>query len=302
MKAFEDATGEALDETKKEIASEELIITGGLGEDIGTDKATAIVNDIKTEIIKNNTSDTTQIAETINNVVNNYNVTINANQQQQLEELMEKISKQDYDYKEMKNTLKGISDTIEEKLEAIGEGIDKNFFEKIFETIKGWFTGFGEWISGLFTNKEEDLGILGQTDDSLLGENAIIDATNENAINLPSSEDVEGFFAKIWNWFTGLFKNDNNESTEIDSSINDSTNESSNSDNDIINSIVENETIEENVQPDSTDNSELNNDINSESSETLDNSVENNDNTQTIEDSTVESTHNYNDEASNLIQ
>ena len=35
-----------------------------------------------------------------------------------------------------------------------------------------------------------------------LGENAVIDATNENAINLPSSEQVEGFFAKIWHWFT----------------------------------------------------------------------------------------------------
>ena len=72
MKAFEDATGEPLDETKKEIASEELVITGDLGEDIGQDKATGVINDIKTEIIKNNTQDTIQIADTINNVTNNY--------------------------------------------------------------------------------------------------------------------------------------------------------------------------------------------------------------------------------------
>ena len=56
MKAFEDATGEPLDEEKKEIASEELIITGDLADDIGgdsgQDKATGIINDIKTEIIK----------------------------------------------------------------------------------------------------------------------------------------------------------------------------------------------------------------------------------------------------------
>ena len=48
MKAFEDATGEPLDEDKKELASEELITTGDLGEDIGQDKATGIVNDVKT--------------------------------------------------------------------------------------------------------------------------------------------------------------------------------------------------------------------------------------------------------------
>ena len=53
MKAFEDSTGKPLEEEKKELASEELIITGSLGEDIGADKATGIVNDIKTEIIKN---------------------------------------------------------------------------------------------------------------------------------------------------------------------------------------------------------------------------------------------------------
>ena len=76
MKAFEDATGEPLDEEKKEIASEELVITGDLGEDIGQDKATGVINDIKTEIIKNNTQDTIQIADTINNVTNNYNITL----------------------------------------------------------------------------------------------------------------------------------------------------------------------------------------------------------------------------------
>ena len=48
MKAFEDSTGKPLEEEKKELASEELIITGDLGEDIGADKATGIVNDIKT--------------------------------------------------------------------------------------------------------------------------------------------------------------------------------------------------------------------------------------------------------------
>ena len=98
MKAFEDSTGKPLEEEKKELASEELIITGDLGEDIGADKATGIVNDIKTEIIKNNTSDTIQIADTINNITNNYNVTLTPEQQKQLEDLMAKIAKQDYDY------------------------------------------------------------------------------------------------------------------------------------------------------------------------------------------------------------
>ena len=273
MKAFEDATGKALDETKKEIASEELIITGSLGEDIGADKATAIVNDIKTEIIKNNTSDTTQIAETINNVVNNYNITINASQQQQLEELMKKISEQDYNYNEMKKTLNGIKNTIEEKLEAIGEGIDRGFFENIFKTIKDWFTGFGEWFNGLFSNKEEDSGILGSTNDALLGENAIIDATDESTINLPSSEEVEGFFAKIWNWFTGLFNSDNSNKVE-DNNTTPSSKEESNSgstEDSSVDSLEQNSTVDENVQPDSSVENEPQDNENTNDSSNFDN-------------------------------
>ena len=255
MKAFEDATGETLDEDKKELASEELIITGDLGEDIGADKATGIVNDIKTEIIKNNTSDTIQIADTINNVTNNYNITLSSEQQKQLEDLMTKISQQDYNYKEMKNTLNGIKDTVAEKLDAIGEGPSKGFFE----TIKGWFESIGDWFKNIFdTNKEENLGILGSTNDELLGENAVIDATNENAINLPSSEEVEGFFAKIWHWFTGLFTNNdsnnnveenNNTNNESTMSVDDNSNPS---DNEEVNSLEENSTVDENVQPDSS--------------------------------------------------
>jgi len=153
MKAFEDATGTSLDEDKKEIASEELIITGDLGEDIGADKATGIVNDIKTEIIKNNTSDTIQIADTINNVTNNYNVTLSSEQQKQLEDLMSKISQQDYDYKNMKDTLNGIKDTVSEKLDAIGEGHSKGFFE----TIKGWFEGIGDWFKNLFNGNKRKI-------------------------------------------------------------------------------------------------------------------------------------------------
>lgn len=252
MKAFEDATGESLDEDKKELASEELIITGDLGEDIGADKATGIVNDIKTEIIKNNTSDTIQIADTINNVTNNYNVTLTAEQQEQLEELMSKISQQDYDYKEMKDTLNSIKDTVYEKLDELGEGPSKGFFE----AIKDWFKGIGDWFKSLFNgNKEDDLGILGSTNDELLGENAVIDATDKNAINLPSSEEVEGFFAKIWNWFTGLFNNGDSNNTEDTNNDNytTSTEESTNDNNDdAVNSLEENSTTDENVQPDST--------------------------------------------------
>ncbi|MGL5329011.1 MAG: DUF1002 domain-containing protein [Peptostreptococcaceae bacterium] len=205
MKAFEDATGEPLDEDKKEIASEELIITGGLADELGgektdQDKAAGIINDIKTEVIKNNTSDTIQIAETINNITNNYNITLSPETEKQLVALMGRIAEQNYDYNSIKNSLESVKDTVNDNLVDAGV-INPGFFE----SIKNWFTSVGDKIAGIFDNTDKDLGILGNTNDSLLGDNALIDSTDKEAINLPSSEEVEGFFAKIWNWFTGLF-------------------------------------------------------------------------------------------------
>lgn len=243
MKAFEDATGEPLDEDKKELASEELITTGDLGDDIGQDKATGIVNDVKTEIIKNNTKDTVQIAETINNVVNNYNVTLTDEQMTKLESLMEKISKQDYNYNEMKNALESVSDVVNENLSAIGENVNTGFFDG----IKNFFAGIGDWFKGLFGGESNDSSILDNTNDSLLGENAQIDATDKSTINLPSSEQVEGFFAKIWNWFTGLFNNnsDNNQNNTNQTEL--APNEESNTTEETNNVVDENNSSEETI-------------------------------------------------------
>lgn len=216
MKAFEDATGEPLDEEKKEIASEELVITGDLGEDIGQDKATGVINDIKTEIIKNNTQDTIQIADTINNVTNNYNITLTPEQQQKLESLMAKVAAQDYDYKEMKDALNSVKDVVNQKLDEMGEKVSTG----VIDSIKEWFTGIGDWFTGLFNNNDKDLGILETTNDNLLGDNVVVDATDKDAIKLPTTEETKGFFQKIWDWFTGLFDNntDTNESENNENS------------------------------------------------------------------------------------
>ena len=225
MKAFEDATGEKLDEDKKEIASEELVVTGDIAGEVGADKATGIVNDIKVEIIKENTKDTVQIAETIVNVTNNYGVTLTDQQKADLEVLMKKVSEQEYDYSQIKDTLEEIGQGVEDKLEKIGEAIDKGSWENIKDTVSGWFESIGDWFSGIFSDIENELGILGETNDDLLGENVVVDATEEEAITPEIDEEgsnettqEKGFFEKIWDWFTGLFSSDDSDtSTETES-------------------------------------------------------------------------------------
>ncbi len=204
MKAFEDATGEKLDETKKELASEELITTSELANDIGQDKATGIVNDIKTEIIKNNTSDTAAIADTINNITNNYNITLTDDQQVQVASLMKKISEQDYDYSQMKDTLKNVSDNVNENLKALGEKVKSSgFWDSLKTSISNFFSSF---------SKNNDLGILETTNDNILGDNTIINATESDAVRTSTKDNS--------NWFKKLFSSkkastDNSSSEEI---------------------------------------------------------------------------------------
>ncbi|NME84255.1 DUF1002 domain-containing protein [Clostridium sp. SM-530-WT-3G] len=204
--AFEDATGEKLDETKKELASQELITTSDLGDQIGQDEATGIVNDVKADIIKNGTKDTTQIANTINNVTNNYNVTLNQDQEKQLQNLMSKIAEQDYDYSKLKNTFKNVSEVVDEGLE--GSGI------KVKHTTDGFFQAIGDWFSNLFSNK--DLGILEQTNENELGDNVKVDATNKEALK-NVAEKGKGFFQSIKDWLFGTYKS-NNDSNDNSSS------------------------------------------------------------------------------------
>lgn len=230
MKAFEDASGEKLDETKKEIASEELVVTGNLGDEVGQEKATGVMNDIKSEIIKNGTSDVIQIADTINNITNNYNITLTPEQKKQVEDIMAKISKQDYNYSNMKNTLENVKDNVNEELNNIGEGNNEGFFTKV-----------KDWFAGIFSGGSGNVGILNNTNEDALGSNAVIDSTDKDVLNTSnnssenntnnstSNGDVDqnagdqdnelknnlndqnnekqedGFFTKLVNWVKGLF-------------------------------------------------------------------------------------------------
>ena len=73
--AYETATGQPLDRTKKDVATQELVVTQTISNQVGSDAATLIVNDVKANVIMNNVTDESQIdaivETTVNNVVNN---------------------------------------------------------------------------------------------------------------------------------------------------------------------------------------------------------------------------------------
>ena len=90
--AYEQASGEKLNPQKKELATEELVITGQLADNVGQKEATAIVNEAKTEIISQNITDITVIQNIVNEAASDNNAQLTQDQLDMVTELLDKIS------------------------------------------------------------------------------------------------------------------------------------------------------------------------------------------------------------------
>lgn len=106
--AYETANDVTLDEEKKDLANEELVTTGNLADAVGQSKATAVINETKLQVIENNVTDIGEINNIVNNVSNNYDVTISQDQSDEIAALMQKIAQQDYDITQLKATLERV--------------------------------------------------------------------------------------------------------------------------------------------------------------------------------------------------
>ena len=83
--AYETATGEQLDSTKKELATEEMVVTGSLADEVGKNDATTVMNNSKMQVIKDNVQNADEI----------YNIVVN-------------VAQQDYNYDDVKATLEQV--------------------------------------------------------------------------------------------------------------------------------------------------------------------------------------------------
>ena len=182
MMAYEAASGETLDEGQKEAATQELVTTGELADAIGSEQATDLMNKVKEEVIEDNISSPEEIQGVVQDAADSYNITLTEDQMNKIVSLMESISQYDYDVKALKNTLDNLS------------GKDNGFFSNIWSSIKGIFTG-----------GDSDGGIISQTKDDLLGDNAIIDSTLDAVQSAADGDDDGGFWSKIVNFFKDLF-------------------------------------------------------------------------------------------------
>ena len=191
FKAYETATDEKLDEAKVELASQELVKTMELSEDIGQDEATNLMSAVKEEVIVQGLTSTDEISESLETYLENNKIELTDEQKDALIQLMLDISKQEYSVDDVKNAYKDIKETVQTVKETTEEAM--NFFEKVWN----WITTTWQKITGTYDKiasteeaqaVKEQLGILAQTNDNLLGDNTVVTITEGQDILDEASE------------------------------------------------------------------------------------------------------------------
>lgn len=137
LKGFENSSkGSKIDEEKKKTANEELATTALLGDKIGKDEAAKVINDIKTQVLKNKPKTEEEIKNIVVNVINNYNIKLSSEDIQKITSLMKKINGLNINFADVKNQLNEVSGKLKEVLSSEQA---QGLFAKIVEAIKSFF-------------------------------------------------------------------------------------------------------------------------------------------------------------------
>ena len=115
MMAYESASGQKLDSTKKDLATKEVVVTGNLAQQVGEDNATNIINQAKLQIIGKNVQNADEIYNIVNNIAVENNVTFSSDEMDAIVSLLQQIAQQSYDIEQMKNTLEEIQESIDKE-------------------------------------------------------------------------------------------------------------------------------------------------------------------------------------------
>ncbi|MCI1944012.1 DUF1002 domain-containing protein [Clostridium luticellarii] len=138
LKGFENSSsGNKIDEAKKQAANDELMTTGNLGDKIGKDKAAGLINDIKTQVVKDKPKTDEEVRQIVENVTNNYNLNLSTGDIDKITALMTKINGLNLNFGDIKGQLSSVADQLKGSLSSAET---QNFFQKIINAVKQFFS------------------------------------------------------------------------------------------------------------------------------------------------------------------
>ena len=158
LAGVEEVGGFEISLKQKETAQKEIETTVEVGDEIGSEEASTIINDIKTEVIKEKPKTEEEIKKIVENITNQYNVNISINAKDSIVNLMSDVNDLGLDYSELKSSLKEASNKLSNNLKKLGIKLKEEGF---FEKIKDWFVDLWGKFINLFrsndNNEEESI-------------------------------------------------------------------------------------------------------------------------------------------------
>lgn len=146
MKAYETMTGEKVDAESADAATNELVVTGDLGQELGVDTAEELVALAKQRVVDANASSTGEIREIIEDSAKELDVTLTEEQKEELTKLFDKIKGLDLDVDKLKKQ----AEEVYNKLQNLGLDVEKA--SGILEKITQFFENLADKISSFFEN------------------------------------------------------------------------------------------------------------------------------------------------------
>lgn len=156
--AYETASGEKLDETKKELATEEMVVTGNLADSVGQNDATTVINQAKMQVIADNIQNADDIYNIVVNISNNNNVSLSDDEINTIVNLLKQIAEQNYDYSEMQETLERVNDNVTGQADESDDSSDEEDSDSIVNNVDQGALG-----DNVIESSTEDPGLAEET-------------------------------------------------------------------------------------------------------------------------------------------
>lgn len=143
IKAYEVSTDTKIPEDVKQAANEEMVETATLGDDIGTENATALMAKIKEKVAETKPETDQELKTIIDDAAKDLNITLTEQQTNSLIEFFNKLKELNIDWNQVGDQLQNAKDKLTNYLES-EEGqsfLDKvkEFFVSLIDAIKNFF-------------------------------------------------------------------------------------------------------------------------------------------------------------------
>lgn len=143
IKAYENMTGEEVKKENADTATNELVVTGQVAENVGDqEKAEQLIGAVKGEVVEGNATTTEEIGNVVDQAAQEMEVNLSEEDRQAIIDLMKKIDDLNLNIDSLKEQASNLYDQIAglDLNLNIDEEQVKGFFEKILDFFRGLFS------------------------------------------------------------------------------------------------------------------------------------------------------------------